>query len=738
MGALFDITRESTGGGLTAWRSGCFCTRELLPVCDTVSRKQFPNECTAKCQVRLACVGLCGGVCVPLLGSIERAPPPQPPATMSCLDPTPTAASPTPPPPSLPSSSVQGIESTTPCGALPRMVDVTIVAQSGEVRLPFVLLVFLLLHWVYILGVHQGHKRQNEPMPLWGGHVLSAALLRPLLTRLRRGCIVALHCCGLPCRQHPGGEPQRLPSQLPASSSTSSPCHGPHVPTPSIFSHIHPAFSAHRTSRPCPPRPCMSTLMTSGRCAAAPVTHSSPVCSQPAAPRSLATATTTTITMTPMRTRQLLSRWVLRGVGGRGVENRGLGCRRARAGGRGSADGHISCRWQVNTSLPPRTPPLPCAHIPSTNAHHSCHAHAQAVGVAMTEVVLLATETIIPEPAATAASDAIVRALSAALGVSKADGAPDAAATAAAAPATATLGLRMPEMPLVEQAFNISATPSGAARFSGSLKRAAAPADAAAASAPAPSGPAGIFVRDPARISSIMSSLLLPIPVAAPFINNINLRSSAAAATALTAATTPTAAAAPAAAVGSIAEAAREALLPTAAPAGTLAAAAGEMLAAAPGSSYLQAAVADVLSTLDAVDAGMGVRAADGAAALRQALTGLSAAVMSAMSGAPGAAVGAAPAFRMGANATRAMANATMEAADWLGDAIILPANATGSSNSSDMPVAAVVEAVVAPVAQPDSESEFESEVVALDGDYPELYASEYEFGNRKLLRWKA
>jgi hypothetical protein len=116
--SLFDITPASTGGGLTAWRAGCMCTREFVPVCDPVSRKQFPNACMADCQVR-------GSFPAPAwLTAWRPAGARRPPRVLHhrhCQHTNPTAP---------PCAWLQGVQTTTSCSELPRMIDVAIIVSD--------------------------------------------------------------------------------------------------------------------------------------------------------------------------------------------------------------------------------------------------------------------------------------------------------------------------------------------------------------------------------------------------------------------------------------------------------------------------------------------------------------------------------------------------------------------------------------------------------------------------------
>ena len=47
----YQINAQTTSGPV-AWRRGCACSKEFEPVCEPNTRKQYPNACSARCQVR--------------------------------------------------------------------------------------------------------------------------------------------------------------------------------------------------------------------------------------------------------------------------------------------------------------------------------------------------------------------------------------------------------------------------------------------------------------------------------------------------------------------------------------------------------------------------------------------------------------------------------------------------------------------------------------------------------------
>jgi hypothetical protein len=53
--SVLSITPSNTRGSIT-WRALCWCGETYDPVCDAATRKQYPNACSAQCQVRLLAV----------------------------------------------------------------------------------------------------------------------------------------------------------------------------------------------------------------------------------------------------------------------------------------------------------------------------------------------------------------------------------------------------------------------------------------------------------------------------------------------------------------------------------------------------------------------------------------------------------------------------------------------------------------------------------------------------------
>lgn len=50
--SVLSISASNTRGS-TTWKAFCWCEETWDPVCDAVTRKQYPNTCSAQCQVRL-------------------------------------------------------------------------------------------------------------------------------------------------------------------------------------------------------------------------------------------------------------------------------------------------------------------------------------------------------------------------------------------------------------------------------------------------------------------------------------------------------------------------------------------------------------------------------------------------------------------------------------------------------------------------------------------------------------
>lgn len=64
--SVLRISASNTRG-TTTWRAFCYCDDTWDPVCDGNTRKQYPNACSARCQVRFkarqgTCVGSTQGV----------------------------------------------------------------------------------------------------------------------------------------------------------------------------------------------------------------------------------------------------------------------------------------------------------------------------------------------------------------------------------------------------------------------------------------------------------------------------------------------------------------------------------------------------------------------------------------------------------------------------------------------------------------------------------------------------
>lgn len=49
--SVLEISGSNTRGAIT-WRAMCWCDDTWDPVCDAATRKQYPNTCSAQCQVR--------------------------------------------------------------------------------------------------------------------------------------------------------------------------------------------------------------------------------------------------------------------------------------------------------------------------------------------------------------------------------------------------------------------------------------------------------------------------------------------------------------------------------------------------------------------------------------------------------------------------------------------------------------------------------------------------------------
>lgn len=60
--SVLRISAANTRGTIT-WRAFCYCDDTWDPVCDSNTRKQYPNACSARCQVSFvkARQGMCAG-----------------------------------------------------------------------------------------------------------------------------------------------------------------------------------------------------------------------------------------------------------------------------------------------------------------------------------------------------------------------------------------------------------------------------------------------------------------------------------------------------------------------------------------------------------------------------------------------------------------------------------------------------------------------------------------------------